>query len=192
MDHVLNWMHGNKYKSYMRIHIWIMICNRTENFRDVISNHRSFYCLFNSLCRSTSKKHQSPHYWPFVQGIRRWPANSLNKGPVTGKKLPFDDVIMNNDNRTFLSKHRSQWIKQMHNSIAGIHCANNAICWNGWTYFGDQNLSYRYLKSVDGWWSQNRRTPASSWATHMYAELCAKSRYLWQGQVITSHRYFGM
>ena len=30
----------------------------------------------------------------FVQGIHRWPVNSLHKGPVTRKMFPFDDVIM--------------------------------------------------------------------------------------------------
>ena len=36
----------------------------------------------------------SPHYCPFVKGIHRWQGNSPHKGPVTWKKLPFDDVIM--------------------------------------------------------------------------------------------------
>ena len=30
----------------------------------------------------------------FVMGIRRWPVYSQHKGPVTRKKLPFDDAIM--------------------------------------------------------------------------------------------------
>ena len=62
--------------------------------RHVVSNHRSFNCLFNSLCGSTSNKHQIPHYWSFVRVIHRWPVNSSHKGPVTRKKLPFDNVIM--------------------------------------------------------------------------------------------------
>ena len=66
----------------------------TSHERHVVSNHRSLDCLFNSLCAPTSKRHQSPHYWPFVRGIHRWPVNSPHKGPVTRKKLPFDDVIM--------------------------------------------------------------------------------------------------
>ena len=60
----------------------------------VVSNHRSFDCLHNSLCEPTSTKHQSPRYWPFVGGIHRLPVNSTHKRPVTRKKLPFDDVIM--------------------------------------------------------------------------------------------------
>ena len=54
----------------------------------------SFYCLFNSLCKPTSKKHQSPRCWPSVRGTHRWPMNFPHKGPVTLKKLPFDDASM--------------------------------------------------------------------------------------------------
>ena len=52
----------------------------------LVWNHRSFDCLCNSLCGLTSKKHQSPYYWPFVRGIHRWPVNSPHKGPVTRRK----------------------------------------------------------------------------------------------------------
>ena len=40
------------------------------------------------------RKHQSSASLVFVWGIRRWPANSPHKGPVTWKTFPFDDVIM--------------------------------------------------------------------------------------------------
>ena len=66
----------------------------TIHERHVILNHRSFNCLFNSLWWPTSKKHQWPHYWPFVRGFHRWPVNSPHKGPVTRKEHPFDDVII--------------------------------------------------------------------------------------------------
>ena len=59
-----------------------------------VSNHRSFNCVFNRLCGPTSEEHQSPHYWPFVRGIHRWPVNSHHKGPLTRKTIPFVDVIM--------------------------------------------------------------------------------------------------
>ena len=48
----------------------------------IVSNHQSLDCLFNSSVGPTSKKHQSPHYWPFM----RWPVNSLHNGPVMQKK----------------------------------------------------------------------------------------------------------
>ena len=48
------------------IHITI-----TSHGRHVVSNHRSFDCLFNSEYVPTSKKHQSPHYRSFVREIHR-------------------------------------------------------------------------------------------------------------------------
>ena len=63
--------------------------------RHVVSDHRLFHCLFNSLCGPTSRKHRSPHYRPFVRGIHRWPANSPHEGPVTWKMCLFDDVVIN-------------------------------------------------------------------------------------------------
>ena len=66
----------------------------TSHEPHAVPNHRSFNCLLNSPCGPTSKRHQSPHYWPFVRGMHRWPDNSPHKGPVMRKKLSFDDVIM--------------------------------------------------------------------------------------------------
>ena len=40
------------------------------------------------------RKHESSVSLAFVRGIHRWPVNSPHKGPVTRKKFPFDDVIM--------------------------------------------------------------------------------------------------
>ena len=40
------------------------------------------------------RKHQSSASLAFVWGIHRWPMNSPQKGPVTRKMFPFDDVIM--------------------------------------------------------------------------------------------------
>ena len=39
---------------------------------------------------------EAPRYWPFVRVIHRWQVNSPQKGPVTRKMFPFDDVIMAN------------------------------------------------------------------------------------------------
>ena len=74
---------------------WSAKITMTSHVRHVVSNHQSFDCLFNTLCGASSKKHQSPHYCPFVREIHRWPVNSQNKGTVTRKNLSFDDVIMN-------------------------------------------------------------------------------------------------
>ena len=44
------------------------------------------------------RKHQSSVSLAFVRGIHRWPVNSPQKGPVTRKMFPFDDVIMDAKN----------------------------------------------------------------------------------------------
>ena len=65
----------------------------TSDERHVVSNHRSWDCLFNRLSGPTSNKHQTPHYWPLFTGIHRSTVNSSHKRPVMRKKLPFDDVM---------------------------------------------------------------------------------------------------
>ena len=72
----------------------LIFIKMTSRERHVVWNHRSFECLFHNLWGPTSKKHQNPLYWSFVRGIHRWLGDSPHKGPVTRKKLPFDDVIM--------------------------------------------------------------------------------------------------
>ena len=42
------------------------------------------------------RKHQSSASLAFVRGFHRWPVDSLQKGPVTRKMFPFEDVIMIN------------------------------------------------------------------------------------------------
>ena len=51
-----------------------------HNEHDGASNHHTHDC-----CSSLA----------FVRGIHRWPVISPHKRPVTQKKLPFDDIIMN-------------------------------------------------------------------------------------------------
>ena len=98
----------------------------TSNERHVVSNHQSFYCLFDSLCGPTPKKHQSPRYWPFVSGIHRWPVNSPHKGPVPREKLPFDDVIMGVPHCT-LQAHQMRFrgisFSRFHENMGGIGSA---------------------------------------------------------------------
>ena len=50
------------------------------------------YSIFYS--GADQRKHQSSASLTFVQVIHRCPVNSPNKGPVTRKMFPFDDVIM--------------------------------------------------------------------------------------------------
>ena len=64
-----------------------------HNERDGISYHWRFDCLHTRLFRH--RKHQSSASLLFVRGIHWSPVNSLHKGPVTRKMLPFDEVLMN-------------------------------------------------------------------------------------------------
>ena len=66
-----------------------------HNWPDGISNHRRPYCLLNRLFRRRSKKHQSAESLAMVMGIHRLPVDSPQKGPITWKIFPSDDVIMN-------------------------------------------------------------------------------------------------
>ena len=94
---MLNWIwlqyhmrHIAQYSYYVTA-IKVVI-TMTSHERHVISNHRSSHCLFNSLCRLASTK-QNPHYRPYVRRTHRGPVHSPQKGPVTRKKLTFDNVI---------------------------------------------------------------------------------------------------
>ena len=74
------------------------ICQRRRDYSDVImkaSQITSVWVVYSTLCSSADqRKHQTSASLSFVGRIHRWPVNSLHKGPVTRKMLPFDDVIM--------------------------------------------------------------------------------------------------
>ena len=51
--------------------------------------------VYLTVCSGADqRKHQSSMSVAFLRGIHRSPVNSQHKGPVTRKKFPFDDVIM--------------------------------------------------------------------------------------------------
>ena len=62
--------------------------------RDGVSYHRRLDCLPNVCSGADQRKHQSSASLAFVRGIHRWPVDSPQKGPVTRKMFPFDDVII--------------------------------------------------------------------------------------------------
>ena len=65
-----------------------------HNEHDGVSNHQPHDCLLSHFLGTHQRKHQSSMSLAFVRGIYQWPVNSLHKGPVTWKIIPFDDVIM--------------------------------------------------------------------------------------------------
>ena len=48
----------------------------------------------NVYSGADQREHQSSASLAFVRGIHWWPVNSPQKGPVTRKMFPFDDIIM--------------------------------------------------------------------------------------------------
>ena len=100
-QHWISWLLGSFFledKNHwsMTAHVLATHITMTSYERHVVSNHRPFDCLFNGLCGPSSNKHQSPHYWP---------VNSPHQGPVTRKKLPFDDAIMKSYGRSSYSTY---------------------------------------------------------------------------------------
>ena len=102
---MLYWNFRNHYKNRNQQHFPTYFCG-AQNMRYYIPNkalqwshnkhhgalnHQQLDCLFNRSFIVTSKKHQSPCYWPSVSGIHRWRVDSPDKGPVTSKA--FSDVI---------------------------------------------------------------------------------------------------
>ena len=65
-----------------------------HNEHDGVSNHRRLDCLPNRIFRRRSKKTSKLRVTGFYEGIHRWPVDSPQKGPVTRKMFPFDDVTM--------------------------------------------------------------------------------------------------
>ena len=51
--------------------------------------------VYSVVCSGADqRKQQNSASLAFVWGIHWWPVNSPHKGPVTQKRFPFDDVIM--------------------------------------------------------------------------------------------------
>ena len=73
----------------------------TEHYNDVImdavaSQITSLTIVYLTVYSGADqRKFQSSASLAFVRGIHRWPVNFPHKRPVTRKRFPFDDVIMN-------------------------------------------------------------------------------------------------
>ena len=59
-----------------------------------VSNHQPHHCLLNRLFRRRSWKTSKLRVTGLCVGKSPGPVNSPNKGPVTRKMFPFDDVIV--------------------------------------------------------------------------------------------------
>ena len=64
------------------------------------SQHTSITIVYSTVYSGADqRKHQSSTSLAFVRGIHRWPVNSPQKGPVTQKMFPCDDVIMRSEKK---------------------------------------------------------------------------------------------
>ena len=76
----------------------IPTCSSTLQWRhndhDDVSKHQPHGCLLNRLLRCRSKKTSKLRVTGHCAGNSPGPVNSPNKGPVTRKTVPFDEVIM--------------------------------------------------------------------------------------------------
>ena len=70
----------------------------SQHHNDVImgamaSQITSLTIVYSTVYSATNqRKYQSSVWLAFLEGIHRWPVNSLHKGPVTRKMFSFDDV----------------------------------------------------------------------------------------------------
>ena len=128
-DDVIKWKHFPRYWPFVReftglrcsvfivANLWALICFIVYTLEWRHNEHDGSQITGVSIVCSVGcsgadqRKHQSSASLAFVIVIHRWPVNSLNKGPVTRKMFPFDDVIMwksplwNQSQGTILGQH---------------------------------------------------------------------------------------
>ena len=84
---------AHKWMTWYRWNVW-------RHYNEVIMSAMAFQITSLTNVYSTvywgtdRRKHRNSAPLVFVGGIHRWPVNSPQKGPITWKMFPFDDVIM--------------------------------------------------------------------------------------------------
>ena len=102
----------------------ILQCCKKGHYTDVImsalaSQITSLPVVYSVYSGSEQRKHQSSASLAFVRGIHWWLVNSPQKGPVTQKQFPFDDIIMYNTVQVIAIQHvtcpiNSNFLEQCH------------------------------------------------------------------------------
>ena len=84
-----------------------------DHYSDIILSAMVYQITSLTIVYSTiySGTNQSSVSLAFVQGIHRWSLNSLHKGPVTQRRLLFDDVIMTSSWSTWVLQRSSDAIQ---------------------------------------------------------------------------------
>ena len=97
---VLNWAQGIIKISHKQSHSILLWYTSRNHHIDVIMDTMLFQITSFTIVYSTvylGADQRKLRVIGFVRGIHRSSVNSLHKGPVTRKRLPFDDVIMTCD-----------------------------------------------------------------------------------------------
>ena len=92
--------------------------------------------VYSTVCScADQRKHQSSASLAFVKVNPRWPVISPNKGPVTRKMFPFDDVIMSKINREsgmeMLPDRYSRWRWNMDEQLHYIGLCEWKVLYHG-------------------------------------------------------------
>ena len=93
------------------------------NGHDGVSNHQPHDGLLNRLFRCRSKETSKLRVAGLCVGNSPGPVNSLHKGPVTRKMLPFDDVIMS------LASRQPASVKKYHTASPIWHRRKSFFQW---------------------------------------------------------------
>ena len=88
------WIHETLWHNHDNINVARNTLRCRHNGRVGVSYTSLTIVYFTVYSGADQRKHQSSESLAFVQGIHRWPVNSLHKWPVTRKKFQFDDVII--------------------------------------------------------------------------------------------------
>ena len=86
---IVNWFPGNKLLSFSEYYKLLLKKMTTVAQITYVSSVCSIV-----YSGADQRKHQSLASLAFVSIIQQWPVDSPQKGPVTPKMLPFDDVIV--------------------------------------------------------------------------------------------------
>ena len=116
---------------YVSMHYaYQFICHIATHYSDVImsamaSQINSVPIVCSTVCSGADqRKHQSSASLAFVRVIHRWSVDSPDKGPITRKMFPFDNVIMS-------------WEHAMENTLTSIPHARVSL---GAIYWGTDHM----------------------------------------------------
>ena len=148
-----------------------LVCIRMRSHEcHIVSNHRSLFCLFNSLCKSVSKKHQGHHYWSFVRGSHQWTVNTPVQKASDAEKRLCDDVILVQSQSSCTRSYMSFYTKCFNLCLSASMLISNKLASNHYsdetngtfaTMVGVSLCREREIKFIDLFGDRGHRGPYS-------------------------------